>query len=48
MSTTPEDRDDLDWDVDRDGRMADFATDEEHEPESVPFLQGVDRDAPQD
>lgn len=29
MTTTPEDDDKLSWDIDRDGRMADYATDDD-------------------
>jgi hypothetical protein len=35
--TPPPDPDNLDWDVDRDGRMAEHATDPEDEPETVPY-----------
>ncbi len=37
--TEPE-RDDLDWDVDRHGRMAEYATGPEGEPKTVPYDQG--------
>ena len=31
-------RDDLDWDRDRFGGMADYATDAEEEPDTVPYV----------
>ncbi len=34
---TESERDDLDWDVDQHGRMAEYATGPEDEPETVPF-----------
>jgi hypothetical protein len=33
----PPDPDNLDWDPQRDGAMADYATDAEDEPETVPY-----------
>jgi hypothetical protein len=35
--TEPHDADDLDWNVEKQGRMRDYATDPEDEPETLPF-----------
>lgn len=40
---TMPDPDDLDWDVDRDGRMREYATEPEGEPSTVPYESEEER-----
>lgn len=40
--TQPPDPDSLDWNRDRDGDMADYATDPADEPETEPYDPGQD------
>ena len=42
--TQPPDRDDLDWDVERDGPMQDYATGPGGEPETEPYDKDEDRE----
>jgi hypothetical protein len=42
--TQPPDPDNLDWNVERDGRMRDHATAPEDEPETVPYEGDEDVD----